>query len=309
MALLAQGNDYFGPDGFPVTIRRATATRPPAPPGKPSHPHDYTETAHWHDFCELVIVAGGRGRHLLEGESFHVSTGDVFVVQGRQVHSFRDREGLALINVMYDPARLPLPFGLLRRLPGYNALFMLEPTYRSAHHFSSRLHLGRRDLGGAEALVERIEAESSQGQDGHQAVLLALLVELMVFLSRRYGESDTTESRALLHAGQLVSTLEQHFREPWTLAQLARHARLSRTNLLRIFRQATGQSPIDFLIGLRVEAARRLLRQSDLDMTAIALECGFTDASYFARQFRQVCGLTPSAYRRQTRGAAPGKPS
>ncbi|EIQ01592.1 transcriptional regulator containing an amidase domain and an AraC-type DNA-binding HTH domain [Opitutaceae bacterium TAV1] len=306
MALLAQGIDYFGPDGFPVTVRRATATRPP---GKPSHPHDYTETEHWHDFCELVIVAGGRGQHILEGESFFVSTGDVLVVQGRQVHCFRERDGLALINVMYDPARLPLPFGLLRRLPGYSALFMLEPTFRSAHRFSSRLHLGRRDLGSAETLVERIETESSQGQDGHEAVLLGLLVELMVFLSRRYGESDATESRALLRIGQFVSMLEQRFREPWTLEQLASRAHLSRTNLLRVFRKATGQSPIDFLIGLRIEAARRLLRQSDLDITAIALECGFSDSNYFARQFRQVCGLTPTAYRRQTRGAAPGKPA
>lgn len=297
MALLAQGIDYFGADGFPVTARRVRTEAG----GRPSHPHDVTEIDHYHDFCELVLVLGGRGRHVLEGESFSVGAGNVFVVQGQQVHSFRDREDLVLVNVMYDPARLPLPAGLLRRLPGYSALFMLEPTFRSAHRFSSRLQLDREDLGAAEALAERIERESSEARPGHEAVLLGLLVELMVFLSRRYGESDVRESRALLQMGRLISTLEQRYREPWTLEQLARFAHVSRTNLLRIFRQATGKAPIEYLIGLRIEAAKRLLRQSDLGMTEIALETGFGDSNYFARQFRIVTGRTPTAFRRAGR--------
>src|SRR4051812_36887343 len=125
MALLAKGLDYFGADGFPVTARRVRTETG----GRPSHANDVTEIDHYHDFCELVLVLGGRGRHVLEGESFPVSAGNVFVVQGQQVHSFRDRDGLVLVNVMYDPLRLPLPSGLLRRLPGYSALFMLEPTF------------------------------------------------------------------------------------------------------------------------------------------------------------------------------------
>ncbi|MBN8457566.1 MAG: helix-turn-helix domain-containing protein [Verrucomicrobia bacterium] len=294
MALLARGEDYFGKGGFPVTVRIARTE----PGGKPSHPNDVTETDHYHDFCELAVVSSGRGRHVLEGESFPVSAGSVFVVQGSQVHSFRDREGLALINVMYDPARLPLPESLLRRLPGYSALFMLEPTFRSAHGFSSRLFLGREDLGTAEALTEKIARESAAREPGHEAVLLGLLVELMVFLSRRYGESGATESRWLLRMGRLVSTLEQRYTEPWTLESLAAFAHLSRTNLLRIFRQATGQSPIRFLIGLRIEAAKKLLRQTDRTMTEIALETGFGDSNYFARKFKESTGRSPTDYRR-----------
>lgn len=297
MALLAKGIDYFGRGGFPVTARRVL-TRPG---GGPSHPNDVTEIDHYHDFSELVLVLGGRGRHLLEGESFPVAAGNVFVVQGNQVHSFRDREDLVLVNIMYDPARVLLPAGLLRRLPGYSALFLLEPTFRSAHRFSSRLQLDRKDLGAAEALAERIELESRQAQPGHEAVLLGLLIELMVFLSRRYGESDVRESRALLEMGRLISTLEQRFSEPWTLEQMAKLARVSRTNLLRVFRQATGKSPVDYLIGLRIEAAKRLLRQTGLSMTDIALETGFGDSNYFARQFRLVTGRTPTAFRRAGR--------
>ena len=296
MALLAQGIDDFGVNGFPVTARRVATE----PDGRPSHPHDVTEVDHYHDFCELAIVCGGRGLHVLEGEAFPVTAGSVFVVQGKQVHCFRKREGLRLINVMYDPARLTLPTGLLRRMPGYSALFVLEPSFRSAHQFSSRLMLNRSDLGAADLLAARIEHESNLRQPGHEAILLGLLLELIVSLSRLYEKSDITESRALLRVGELISTVEQRFCEPWTLDKLARLAHLSRTSLLRIFRQATGQSPIDYLIRLRVEAAQRMLLGSDLSITEIALEAGFPDSNYFARQFRRVCGCTPSAFRHRS---------
>lgn len=296
MALLAQGIHYFGPDGFPVTVRRVH-TRPD---GRPSHPHDFTQIEHYHDFTELVIVCSGRGQHVLEGERFPVAAGDVFVVQGKQAHCFRECQDLILLNVMYDPARLDLPVGLLRRLPGYSALFVLEPNFRRAHQFSSRLHLNRTRLGQAEALADRMDSEAGKQPRGHEALLLSSLIELMVFCSRLYGESETTGARSLLRVGQLVSALEQRFREPWTLEQMAKETGLSRTGLLRVFGQATGQPPIDYLISLRVAAAMKLLRQSDRKITDIAFECGFTDGNYFARQFRRICGCTPSDFRRRS---------
>ena len=151
-----------------------------------------------------------------------------------------------------------------------------------------------------EPLAMKILREATAREPGHEAVLLGLLVELMVFLSRRYGESEAGESRALLRMGHLVSTLEQRYAEPWTLESLAAAARLSRTGFLRVFRQATGQSPVAFLIGLRIEAAKRLLRQTRRSMTQIAHDCGFGDSNYFARKFREATGHTPTGFRRGT---------
>jgi len=121
----------------------------------------------------------------------------------------------------------------------------------------------------------------------------------MTFLSRRYGQSRETEARALLRVGQLIRTLERDYTEPWTLEQLAERAHLSRSSLMRTFRKATGQAPIDYLISRRIEAAMRDLQQTQRSVTEVALDSGFSDSNYFARQFRRVCGCAPSDFRRR----------
>jgi len=263
----------------------------------PSHPHDLTEVEHSHDFYELVIVTRGSAVHWLEGMEFPVTAGDVFLLQGRQRHYFHDRKDLDLINVMYDPKKVALPENELRRMPGYCAMFMLEPTYRRQHRFASRLHLKRVPLAHVEQLVEEMECECAEKEPGYEVTLRAKLLEVMIFLSRAYTETDTTEAEALLRVGNVIGALENGFSKDWKLDDLVGIAHMSRSNLMRIFRQATGQSPIEYLVRLRIQRAMELLRSTDLSITEIAMEVGFSDSNYFARQFRRALGESPRSFR------------
>lgn len=259
----------------------------------PSHPHDLTEVEHSHDFCELVIVTGGSAMHWLGGTEFPVTAGDVFLLQGRQRHYFHDRQDLELINIMYDPEKIALPENELRRMPGYCALFLLEPTYRRQHRFASRLHLKRVPLAQVEHMAEEMGKECDMQASGYEVALRAKLLELMVFLSRAYTVADATEARALLRVGSVIGALENDFSKAWRLDDLLGIAHMSRSNLMRVFRKATGQSPIEYLVRLRIQRAMELLRNTDLSITEIAMAVGFGDSNYFTRQFRRVLGEPP----------------
>ena len=290
---IADGIHYFGISGFPVTVRRVHTDMAHTP----SHPHDLTEVEHRHDFHELIIVSRGSAVHWLEGIEFPVTAGDVFLLQGHQRHYFHDRKDLDLINVMYDPKKVALPENELRRMPGYCAMFMLEPTYRRQHRFASRLHLKRAPLAHVEQLVEEMECECAEKEPGYEVTLRAKLLESMVFLSRAYTEADATEAQALLRVGNVIGALENKFSKEWKLDDLVAIAHMSRSNLMRIFRQATGRSPIEYLVRLRIQHAMELLRNTDLSITEIAMAVGFSDSNYFARQFRRVLGESPRSFR------------
>ncbi len=292
-AQIADGIHYFGLSGFPLAVRRVRTD----PEHTPSHPHDLTEVEHSHDFHELVIVTHGRAMHWLEGKDFPVTAGDVFLLQGRQRHYFYDRNDLDLVNIMYDSEKIQLPENELRKMPGYCAMFMLEPTFRLQHRFASRLHLKRVPLAHVEQLAETMEKESRQKEPGYEVVLRACLLELLVYLSRAYTSTDSTEAHALLRVGNVIGALEKEYRKEWKLDELLEIAHMSRSNLMRVFRKATGQTPIEYLVRLRIQKSMEMLRNTDLTITEIALEVGFNDSNYFTRQFRRILGESPRQFR------------
>lgn len=85
-------------------------------------------------------------------------------------------------------------------------------------------------------------------------------------------------------------------------ATLAREHGMSLSTLRRRFRDATGQTPHDHRLGLRVAAARQLLGETDLPLKQIADQLGYRDVFYFTRQFTQRTGITPGAVRRARQG-------
>jgi AraC-like DNA-binding protein len=96
---------------------------------------------------------------------------------------------------------------------------------------------------------------------------------------------------------QLRQYLDHAYAEPLTLDALAQRARLSCTSLCRAFKAYTGKRLFDYLIERRIQAAMIALRGTDEKVVTIALNSGFRDLAYFNRKFKQLVGVTPTAYR------------
>lgn len=289
----ALGVHYFGNEGYPIAVRVIHEER------GPHHEHDLTDVLHCHDFAELVVVAKGSGVQHIEGNDYPVSAGDVFLLQGHQRHAFSKRNNLVLFNLMYDAQQLSLPKDELRRIPEYNALFVLEPSFRHRHNFTSRLRLERTSLARAESMLHAMVHESTNRPIGYEASLFSHLLELMIFLSREYSKIDTTNGKALLRVAEVIGLLERTYTRRWRLTDLAVAAHMSESGLLCTFKEATGQSPIDYLIHLRIERAAELLCDSDHSIAEIAFAVGFEDSNYFSRQFRKTMKASPREYRRR----------
>ncbi|HEY5779018.1 MAG TPA: AraC family transcriptional regulator [Terrimicrobiaceae bacterium] len=98
---------------------------------------------------------------------------------------------------------------------------------------------------------------------------------------------------------QITDWMAEHVVDDFNLDQLAGMAGLSRFHFHRLFKKATGFSPSRYHINLRMNVARRLLRETKSSIVAVALEVGYTNPSHFAHLFRRDTGLSPSDYRRQ----------
>jgi AraC-like DNA-binding protein len=99
-------------------------------------------------------------------------------------------------------------------------------------------------------------------------------------------------------AEEVRSYLEQHLTQDLDMNQVARAASLSPFYLTRIFKQRFGVPPYRYLIGLRIDYASQLLRDSSLSVTQVCHRSGFNSLSHFITTFRMHTGMSPSQYRR-----------
>lgn len=93
--------------------------------------------------------------------------------------------------------------------------------------------------------------------------------------------------------------IEAHIDQKLTVALLAAHTGLSISRLERLFKSVLNMSPLQMIQKMRLERALSLLKESDYPVVEIAVMCGYTDHSAFSRQFKQLTGLPPSAFRKQ----------
>lgn len=154
------------------------------------------------------------------------------------------------------------------------------------------LHMVARDYGSAVAADAARLAVAPLHRTGGQAQ----------FIIRNRREANT-------ELDAVLAWIEKNAHRPLTLADLARHASTSVRTLNRSFRRETGQTPMQWVNGVRIRHAQELLEATDDGVETIARRVGFASAANFREQFRRMSGVAPLSYRstfREQRDAADG---
>ena len=104
-------------------------------------------------------------------------------------------------------------------------------------------------------------------------------------------------------AQKLALYLYEHYMEKLSLASISRHLHIGRTKLCAIAKELSGGETLSYLIARRrIDAAKRLLLQSNMPISAVAESVGISDYNYFSKVFRSMTGTTPSTFRKKVRG-------
>lgn len=259
------------------------------------NPQDPT-SFHYHNFMELVLIESGQGIHFTETKHYPIAVGDVFVIRKHDAHEYSNTNKLRLINVLFYPNKLALPLKELANLRGYHALFGTKRRAREFHGLKSHLRLNLIQLTQIEGLISSLEQDLKNKGPGFSFMAKALFMQIIGLLSRYYDDWQILTRPPLTRISSAIAYIEANYAKPIRLANLAFTAHMSLSNLHRDFKSATGLSPIEYLIRLRVMRGAELLRQGRLNVTETAFQTGFNDSNYFSRKFHEVMGLRPRQF-------------
>ncbi len=208
-----------------------------------------------------------------------------------------------------------VPGHLELMVPGRATSFSYRATSRlrtvQVHIPSSTVREAAGSLGGREPDFEALAAALRAGDPVVQQLLHALpgtggagdlyAETAAAFLSTHVltlgrGARVPGPEHAAVRAG--VAIMRDRLAEPLTLATIAAEVHLSVYHFVRVFREATGETPHRYLTRLRIERARRLLSGSSLSVEQIAARCGFATPGALSSAFLRHTGVRPSAYRK-----------
>jgi AraC-like DNA-binding protein len=159
-----------------------------------------------------------------------------------------------------------------------------------------------RDGGRLSTLVRLVNDEASEARSGRDLVL-ARLVEVLLIEALRSTQDETAPPGLLrgLNDARLAAAIRQMHgnpARPWTMAQLAKEAALSRSAFFDRFSRAVGLPPMEYLLAWRMAVAKTLLRDEDIGLAEVAGRVGYGSASTFSTAFSRHVGQPPGRYAR-----------
>lgn len=149
------------------------------------------------------------------------------------------------------------------------------------------------------ALAAELEFDGSQNSFYADSMATALSAHLLRHYSTREPKfREYEDGLSAYKLNQAIAYINEHLSENLSLSAIALELNISQYYFCRLFKQSTGMSPHRYLMQQRIERAKQLLRQSELTVTHVAIECGFANQSHFAKYFREHTGVSPRQFRK-----------
>lgn len=257
---------------------------------------------HDHDYHEISLMCGGSAVHRTPHSDDVISRGDVIVVAPGSVHAFVQPHQFQVTNIYYLAEWLIDDLPMLWRQPALVPLFLASTLFGEGS--VRRIPLGRLPEEALELCCAEADAIARENDRETPSLLLlrSALLKLMVMTSRCFESEMGDAARSFRREVWLtMDRVEQCIvqGDPFRVAEAAVAAGVSADYLSRLFRQATGDSPMEYYQRRRVRHAGRLLLDADREVGEVAQALGFCDAAHFSKVFRRVQGVSPRAYRQR----------
>ena len=237
--------------------------------------------SHSHEYYQMDYFYDGRGVVAIGDTAYTLRTGDLFIYNPKDTHSYKPDQEKPMGNVT-------LKFTLGGE---YNLVF---PSRIANLALLSRDQ--RRDM---EAQLSRACVEANKpGEDSlllatsFLHVFFALLISYLKYLDNL--SSGTDPDRCLM----VQEYIKKHYDRQISLQDLANIAGVHPKYLCQQFSVTTGCPPMQYLSQIRIESAKRLLINTVIPVSEVALRVGYLDIAYFSNRFKQITGKSPSAYRK-----------
>lgn len=252
---------------------------------------------HTHDSTEVLCILSGEQKFSIEGQLYDVTAGDIILINpGVRHHTVAIPDG--------EPALLFFAGFTDFSFKGMPQNCIILPDGEYILHTKAQQ---RQEVIG---LCLNMVAECFNHQVGQYFMQKSYLIQLLMLIMRQIlAEPENTQRSChfeTYHKSYVVreirTYLNEHYTEKISLDLIAKNMYLSSAYISKIFKEETGEAPINYLIKLRLEKAKEQLEQlEEFSIKTISTSVGYEDVYYFSKLFKKYYGMSPLNYRNSLR--------
>lgn len=261
--------------------------------------NDYPVQSHWHYYMEVICMYSGKVSVNCDKSNYILEKGDIFIFCPKSIHSIKSigTEEFKYGVLKFDVSKLAYNLN-----PGISLRLLFESAAiddKVSLHFKNEdiadLHLNE--------LFLKCEEEINKKEYGYDLVVHSYLSELLISLVRimKNNGFDTDNAASSTAPTTTLETIteyiDMHSAEKLNIAEVASLCNMSYSYFAKSFHQMYGRSCKDYLEFVRVSKAENLLLYTNMDLTYISLETGFSDCSHLIKTFKKWKGITPKQFR------------
>jgi AraC-like DNA-binding protein len=247
-----------------------------------------------HPFYELLFVAGGRLKINSEEYSGFIQKNQMIIHRANEYHSLKCPETTmpTVIIIGFDCASGDLsPF----------AKSPVSLTDTEVKKLAEIVKEGRNVFAPPYDVPVYDMKKKKNAPFGAEQMLKNLLEYFLISLTRKFLDAQETEDLSLfggLSIAEVVSYIDDNYKEKITLDELAFIFRTNRSTLCKEFKSSTGKTVSEYVASKKLESAKRKILSTDKTFTEIAEELNFESIHYFTRFFKKQTGVSPKEYRK-----------
>ena len=254
-----------------------------------------TEEEHTHRFIEFVYTLSGKGIHKIDDKEYHVTGGDMLLINYHRRHSVIPIENLSYVDIMVKPEYVN------DTLKGTEDIFLLlhlsDFSDLSNHIIKENilLHFDGEEKKRIEWLLDWTHEEQAARAPAGELIIYSALSMLLSVVFRKMTENQSTR---LSLNDQLLAYIERNCGSRLLINEIAAKCGYTVEHFSRIFKEYTGKTPISYITDCRMNKAKMLLVETDKSIDTIIFECGISNRTAFFKKFSERFGTTPLRFRK-----------
>lgn len=251
---------------------------------------------HWHDQMEIIYVKKGRGVISVNLQPYQVCAGCIVPVLPGELHGIEciNRETMEYENIIFSLSILDST-----EADDWCRHNVINPLRQNRLRFERPIAPGTDFHREVSAALDAADNACDNRMTGYSLMVKSHLFMFLhaLYCYRDKEDSSTTQTESTEKLKELLTYVKKHYHEPITVGDAAAVVGYSESHFMRIFKQETGRTFVDYLTDYRLSAAVYYLKETDCDISTISEMCGFDNISYFIRRFKGKYGLSPGKYR------------